>query len=66
MISRDIFRKIGLLAFGLFGFSSLSWAEGIDKKIDEVFGSATGWFVDLIFYQISFTEDVKVFWVLSV
>jgi AGCS family alanine or glycine:cation symporter len=37
---------------------------GIDEKIDQVFGSATGWFVNFIFYQISFTEEVKVYWVL--
>lgn len=38
--------------------------KGLDEKIDEVFGDATGWFVSFIFYQIPFTEDVKVFWVL--
>jgi len=37
---------------------------GLDQQIDEYFGLATGWFVKLIFYQISFTEDIKVFWVL--
>jgi len=38
--------------------------KGIDQQIDEGFGWATGWFVELIFYQIPFTEDIKVFWVL--
>ncbi len=38
--------------------------QGLDEKIDQVFGSATGWFVDFIFYQIPFSENVKVFWVL--
>ncbi|WP_430409701.1 alanine/glycine:cation symporter family protein [Kordia sp.] len=38
--------------------------KGLDQRIDEGFGWATGWFVDFIFYQIPFTEDVKVFWVL--
>ncbi len=37
---------------------------GLDQRIDEIFGNATGWFVSFIFYQIPFTEDVKVFWVL--
>jgi len=37
---------------------------GLDQKIDYYFGQATGWFVSLIFYQIPFTEDIKVFWVL--
>lgn len=39
-------------------------SKGLDKQIDEVFGKATGWFVNLIFYQIPFTDDIKVFWVL--
>lgn len=38
--------------------------KGIDQQIDEVFGSATGWFVNLIFYQIDFGGGIKVFWVL--
>ncbi|MBL4585505.1 MAG: D-alanine glycine permease, partial [Flavobacteriales bacterium] len=37
---------------------------GLDEKIDYYFGLATGWFVNLIFYQIPFTDDIKVFWVL--
>ena len=41
-----------------------SFAGSIDESIDKVFGSATGWFVDFIFYQIPFSEDVKVYWVL--
>ena len=38
--------------------------KGIDQQIDEIFGSATGWFVNLIFYQIDFGGGIKVFWVL--
>ncbi|WGD35119.1 alanine/glycine:cation symporter family protein [Olleya sp. YS] len=38
--------------------------KGIDKIIDEKFGDATGWFVNIIFYQIDFGGGVKVFWVL--
>ncbi|MGB6268006.1 MAG: alanine/glycine:cation symporter family protein [Olleya sp.] len=37
---------------------------GLDQKIDQAFGDATGWFVNLIFYQIDFGGGVKVFWVL--
>lgn len=37
---------------------------GIDKRIDQAFGDATGWFVNAIFYQIDFGGGVKVFWVL--
>jgi len=38
-------------------------SNGIDQKIDEFFGIATGWFVNLIFYQINI-GGVGVFWVL--
>ncbi len=37
---------------------------GVDQKIDQAFGDATGWFVNFIFYQIDFGGDVKVYWVL--
>ncbi|MGB1248129.1 MAG: alanine/glycine:cation symporter family protein [Chitinophagales bacterium] len=37
---------------------------GIDAKIDELFGKATGWFVGLIFYQIPLGNGVGLFWVL--
>ena len=37
--------------------------KGIDQKIDEIFGAATGWFVSFIFYQIPIA-GVPVFWVL--
>lgn len=40
--------------------------KGIDEKIDETFGAYTGWFVELIFYSIPFTEAIKVPWVLIV
>jgi len=36
----------------------------IDQKIDQIFGDLTGWFVGFVFYQIPFTDDIKVFWVL--
>lgn len=49
------------LAFPLLSFSQ---DKGIDQIIDEKFGEATGWFVNFIFYQIEFTDDIKVFWVL--
>lgn len=45
-------------------FAQEAAEKGLDQQIDEVFGSATGWFVSFIFYQIPFTEDIKVFWVL--
>jgi len=55
-----------LLTSFLFFLSALAQedARGLDERIDDAFGDATGWFVQLIFYQIPFTEDIKVFWVL--
>jgi AGCS family alanine or glycine:cation symporter len=46
------------LILPLFSFAQ---DKGIDQIIDEKFGDATGWFVNFIFYQIEFSEDVKVF-----
>jgi len=37
---------------------------GLDKRIDEVFGWATGWFVNFIFYAIPITDGAAVPWVL--
>lgn len=50
-------------------FPFLSMAQeagemGIDEKIDKVFGDLTGWFVEFIFYQIPFSENIKIYWVL--
>ena len=56
-----------LLFLSAFILPIITFAQeemGLDEKIDQLFGSATGWFVSGIFYQIPFTEDIKVFWVL--
>ncbi|MFI1745727.1 alanine/glycine:cation symporter family protein [Thalassobellus sediminis] len=45
-------------------FAQETSEKGVDQLIDEKFGDATGWFVNLIFYQIDFGGGVKVFWVL--
>jgi AGCS family alanine or glycine:cation symporter len=37
---------------------------GLDEKIDQIFGIATGWFVKIIFWQIPITDEVGLFWVL--
>ncbi len=37
---------------------------GLDQKIDKAFGDATGWFVEFIFYQIPFTDEIRIYWVL--
>lgn len=38
--------------------------KGIDELINEKFGNATGWFVQLIFYKIKFAEGIEIYWVL--
>jgi len=45
-------------------FAQETAEKGIDQIIDEKFGAATGWFVDAIFYQIPFSENVSIYWVL--
>ena len=50
--------------FSVIPFLTFAQDQGLDKQIDEVFGSATGWFVSFIFYQIPFSEDIQIYWVL--
>ncbi len=45
-------------------FAQDATEQGLDQKIDQVFGNATGWFVNIIFYQIPFSDTVQVYWVL--
>lgn len=52
------------VASTLLPFIQFAQEKGMDQRIDEAFGWATGGFVSFIFYQIPFTEDVKVYWVL--
>ena len=56
--------KTHILLALLLPVFSFAQDKGIDQIIDEKFGEATGWFVNFIFYQIQFTEDIKVFLVL--
>lgn len=52
------------LVLPILTFAQEAQKMGIDEKIDQVFGDATGWFVGFIFYKIDFGGGVKVFWVL--
>lgn len=45
---------------------SFAQSKDIDQLIDEKFGDYTGWFVNLIFYSIPFTDDISVPWVLII
>jgi len=57
-------KKLLALLLFLTPIAIFAQEEGIDQKIDRVFGDATGWFVNFIFYQIPFSEDVSIYWVL--
>ncbi|NJB35931.1 alanine/glycine:cation symporter family protein [Croceivirga sp. JEA036] len=60
------YRLLSLMTFLLpaMTFAQDAAEKGIDEKIDKVFGDLTGWFVNFIFYQIPFTENIKIYWVL--
>ncbi len=56
-----------LLILGLISTINIQAQDmGLDKKIDQIFGDYTGWFVNLIFYSIPFSEEIQVPWVLIV
>jgi len=61
-------KKLLFSLFALFlpllSFAQEAQEMGLDEKIDQAFGSATGWFVNFIFYQIPITDDISVYWVL--
>ena len=56
-------KYLSVLLF-LIPFLTFAQEKGLDQRIDEAFGSATGWFVNFIFYQIPFSDDIKIYWVL--
>lgn len=57
-------KKFLSLLFLAVPFFTIAQEKGLDQQIDEAFGSATGWFVDFIFYQIPFTDTISIYWVL--
>ncbi len=57
-------KKLLSLLFLVIPFITFAQEKGLDQQIDEAFGNATGWFVNFIFYQIPFSDDVKIYWVL--
>jgi len=54
---------LSILTF-ILPFLTFAQEVGIDQKIDQAFGDATGWFVNFIFYQIPFTDSISIYWVL--
>jgi AGCS family alanine or glycine:cation symporter len=59
-----MYKKIISLLFIVVPFLTFAQNKGLDQQIDEVFGNATGWFVNFIFYQIPFSDDIQIYWVL--
>ena len=57
-------KKILFLLFFISPLVTFAQEKGLDQQIDEVFGKATGWFVNFIFYRIPFTDEISVYWVL--
>ncbi|GAK99251.1 Na(+)-linked D-alanine glycine permease [Nonlabens ulvanivorans] len=47
-----------------FVFAQEAAEKGLDEKIDDAFGWATGDYVQAVFYQIPFTDEIKIYWVL--
>ncbi|MEM0519307.1 MULTISPECIES: alanine/glycine:cation symporter family protein [Aequorivita] len=60
-------RKL-LLSLIVFLIPLLTFAQQTttSQKVDEIFKDYTGWFVDLIFYEIPFSDTFQIPWVLIV
>lgn len=56
---------ISLIAF-LIPIITFAQETNASQYIDEAFADYTGWFVDLIFYEIPFSDSFKIPWVLIV
>ncbi len=57
-------KKLLALLFLVAPLLTFAQEKGLDKQIDEVFGNATGWFVNIVFYKIPFGDDIAIYWVL--
>jgi len=59
-------KKFLSLLFLIIPFISFAQEQSASEKIDTIFKSYTGWFVDAIFYAIPFTDTIQIPWVLFV
>lgn len=59
-------KKILPLLLAFIPYINFAAEKGVDEKIDKVFGEATGWFVNGIFYAIPISDKISVPWVLIV
>ena len=56
---------LSLLLLFLWSITSMfAQGEGIDDKINEFFAWLTGPIVSFVFYEIPFTDEIKIYWVL--
>lgn len=66
--NNKVMLSIASFLLPVFGFAQEATAQvaekGIDEKIDDAFGWATGDYVNAVFYQIPFTDEIKIYWVL--
>ena len=58
--------KKKLLSLLLLAIPFITFGQGATDKIDAIFKDYTGWFVDAIFYEIPFSENFQIPWVLIV
>ncbi len=59
-------KKILLSIFALISPVLIFSQESTSQKIDTIFKDYTGWFVEAIFYEIPFSDDFRIPWVLIV
>ena len=59
-------KKILLSIFALISPFLIFSQESTSQKIDTIFKDYTGWFVEAIFYEIPFSDDFRIPWVLIV
>jgi len=61
-----MYKKILSLIFFATPILTFAQEQSVSDIIDEKFKAYTGWFVDIIFYAIPFTDTVQIPWVLIV
>lgn len=55
-----------LLSFLLLPFTGFSQETSVADKVDGLFRDYTSWFIKAVFYEIPFTEDFRVPWVVLI
>ena len=62
---RNLFSFLGML-IPFFSFAQEQAEMTLSARIDQTFSNYTSWFVDLIFFEIPFSEEFQIPWVLIV